>query len=1006
MAGPKVVVELTPDEERLLSAFRKIDAEDKKMRAGLQKTGEEIDSHGRKIVDGMVRAGRETNQVTEKALQNLRNHSATGKRVFSALEESMREFGMQGRRSVDDVVESLNELDSTLGGRAKVLLAEFEKADRAEKFENTRKQLESLGGEFGKLGAEIKKATDIPDNRLAAAKKLVDELKQIDPRSADRIADAMDRTRASVEKTRLDHFMSKLAGGNREAKELARVLQVDMKDASLAAEGGIDGIAQSILRLRPELKGTVDKWKADMAEAAKFGEGKYKQALDALRAGGKVGEQVADKIKAELVDAGEIVEQTFEDMLMPLEKIDPKMAEVAKKFKKQLEGIEEQSKTSFTSMRQFAVRQIASIAAAYVGIQEAVQFMSETLREQQEVLKRSSEGHRSLASAQQEALKNLATLDSAQQDDLLQNFVPQVAKDRAFSDLPSLTKAVGDARSAGGSVGQVKQAVDIAAALTALTPEFVDETASALIDSARATGNDDARKNASQIFVVGAESRIVDPVKLVRNLAPVQVAGSVIAGPGRSAQGATEAGAVFAALTRVGADSQGDASQTASIQFLNRMRSFFQGLGKDATEAEQKLANLEKKDPLSPQQRLRLTELRNAKGQKDIIDRNIDVLNEGIAKVQDKLDAGGLDSEMRRKLGIQKRKLGEKLSDVRRSEFTDEDAAALEALERKIGESADAYQAEVESLKATIAASKIKGFKGKLPSTPAEQLKAFQNNQQLADAFLAEKFGEQRFRPGFEQLVRGGDAYQDFQRTLRTQYDNVGNDALLDEQINRMNYATPQLAEARLQRMAETAEAIRLAYDTPAASKGSGRTITAEALAANRTGMGIADRFSEIGIQSGMLLGNINPFASNDTVAEETVHSIFNLRSRLAKFERGGVLDRERGSVNQLNQALNVQLERLRSPAIRRDASVADLESLSRQFDRDVFAVRNQPEVTGDRAVFEEIKQILMMQIELQKQAIKSSEGMRKNTGRGTSGDLAEAARQSNRRRNNRGRGR
>lgn len=282
-------------------------------------------------------------------------------------------------------------------------LAISSNGNRETDFENTRQQLESLGDEFAILGREIKKATDIPEDRFAAAKQIVDELKKIDPTKADPIARAMDQTRQSINDSLLDAFIKQLAGGTKEAQSLAKVLRYDMKQGAEDASGGIDGIAKSIIALRPELASTVDKWKADMADAAKFGEGKYEQALNALRAGDPVSRQVADKIKQHLLSSGKIVERGFEQMIKPLERIDPEAAKQARKLQAHFKKAEITSNSTFGRMSKHAVTQIAQMAAAYVGVQEAIQKIVElnrkvieTNREALDSLKKTESGDQRL----------------------------------------------------------------------------------------------------------------------------------------------------------------------------------------------------------------------------------------------------------------------------------------------------------------------------------------------------------------------------------------------------------------------------------------------------------------------------------------------------------------------------------------------------------------------------------------------------------------------------------
>ncbi|QDV84998.1 hypothetical protein [Planctomycetes bacterium TBK1r] len=905
MAGKaQLIVELTSDEERLLNGFRKAQAADEELRAGLKKTGVEVDAMGKEMVDAMLKAGNATAATTDKILKQLRGIGPQGKKLFG-------ELSQHGKQSVDDILKKLDAVDQKLAAQAREILAEWAKTDKADKFEKTRAQLESLGGDFKILGAEIKKATEIPEDRIGEAKRLVAELNRIDPNAAKAIARAMEQAKKHVEKSRLDQFVSQLAGGTKQARELAKVLGVDMKESSLAAEGGIEGIAQKIIALRPELKRSVNRWKRDMAEAAKFGEGKYEQALNALRAGDPVSKQVADKIKTHLVSSGKIVERTFKDMIKPLEQIDPRLAAEARKWHKHLQDHEKKSNSAFRQASSFAVTEIASIAAAYVGVQEAVQFVTQAMQEQQDVLKKSADEQRTLAAAQQEALKNLATVNQSDRTDLLQNLVPDTAIAAAFPDLVNLTKAIGDTRSAGASVDQIKQILPVAAKLTALTPEFVDETSTALADSIRATGNQNVKEVASQLLLAGSDARIVDPSKLFRNLPPVQVAAANSVSDALRAESALQATAAFTAVTRAGADSQGDASQTAQIQIQARLRSFFQDLGKDATEATAELAKLKKADPLTAVQRHTFNKLSQNEADKAKNDREIARLQSEIDSIESKLDAGDLDAETRRVLGIQKRDLGRELSRVRRVEFSDDDAAQLQGLRDRIGDKDRAYQEKIAELEGTIAAASIKGYRGGRPELFFDQLKVLQQNPVLREAFLKDKFGEQRFRSATEQFVTGGQAYDDAIAAYENLRRHRGSTALLDDKLRELRFGTPQLEQAYLQRQAETGQALQFSYDAIGAQQGAFREQLADTLKETRSSgllKSLQQSFEEIGIRNGVLL-------SGSEGSEEVFSGIFRLAERSRDLRAGGITPAEAPRVRRVSNLLETAFATLQSSA-------------------------------------------------------------------------------------------
>ena len=195
-----------------------------------------------------------------------------------------------------------------------------------------------------------------------------------------------------------------------------------------------------------------------MAEAAKFGEGQYEKALNALRAGDPISKKVADKIKQHLVESGKIVEKTFEDMIAPLEQIDPETAEQARKMRENLQTMEDDGKGAFARFKQSAIAQITGIVGAYVGLQEAIQFTSKLIQDQQNLLKDSADKIKEFAIAKEEAFKNLSALPEPVRVDLMNRFIKEVIDKSDVSDPGAIATAIGDAISAGANVPQAKSA--------------------------------------------------------------------------------------------------------------------------------------------------------------------------------------------------------------------------------------------------------------------------------------------------------------------------------------------------------------------------------------------------------------------------------------------------------------------------------------------------------------------------------------------------------------------
>lgn len=576
---------------------------------------------------------------------------------------------------------------------------------------------------------------------------------------------------------------------------------------------------------------------------------------------------------------------------------------------KSLTKLEAKSKTAFANISKSAAKQLAGIGVAYFGIEQGISVVTDALREQQEVLKRSADAHRTLASAQQEAFKNLSTLPSDARTNLLESFVPGLAREAAFPDLVNLTKAVGDAQSAGAeSIEQLKNAVRAAAKLTVNTTEFVDETAAALVDAARATGNVDARQNASQIFLVGAQSRIVDPAKLFRNVSPVQIAASIAAGDQRRAEGAQEGGALFAALTRVGADPQGDASQTAAVQFIQRVDEFFEGIEKDSSIARKGFKAFQS-DPLSEPQRARFEQLSKA------------------------------------------------------SDLSAEDSAELKSMTQTIADSNERLKEQAKNLEALLQ---------KIPETPAEQLEAFKRVPQLGELFLSDKFGEQRFRPGFAQLVRGGAAFEDFQKTLGLLRAQSGSTALFEEKVTEFRGSTAAQEQARLQREQEANARVRESFDTFGASVGSTREFIRDTLARNRSSSGA--NFLKEALSDALRFPTFGGIKGREGI-EELTRGIVLFKRRINSIRDDGLTASEVPRVRELQGAIEAALSRIRSRATLSEEPEVLRRQRKQIADSAVF-LRSDEDIQLNRRMVEALDAM----IKLQKEMLDEEKRTAKNT--------------------------
>lgn len=1046
----RVVVELTADEDRLLNAFRRATAADEKMRAGLARTGATVGDSGRLIAEAMAKAATQTGASVDRMIGSLRQTGSVGRKLSGELVQFMSDFEIAGKKSVQTILEELERVDSTVATQAHIILEQFEAADKAEKFADTTKQIEALGGKFAVvaqkirqstsqpligaeasaegliaelqkidpskaeaiqtaitaanaaaetmafdkmvaelgnasaeaqslvklMGTELKRATlesaggvdklkseilrMYPELRDAIAQwevanqeadrkekfsettkqiealggeyatlarkirdatftpmgdadkhaaSLIRELEKIDPSKAQSIQAAMASTRQQVEQTRIDELLRVLSASSDEARELSSAIGDGISQAALQAQGGIEGIAAEIVALRPELSGFVEQWKNDVAEASRYGEGQFKKMLDELRSGDKVSRQVAEAIKKEMVAAGLVGEKSFEAMLEPLRRLHPELAAQAEKMKAEFDAIEAKGKGAFSGIGARAVTELKIIAGAYIGIQETIQAVTDSMQEQAELRRDAANEQRAVAQVEADARKNLAGFSAEQRDYLLGDFVKEVMQETTFSDRKALIDTVGAVASAGAEdVATIKRVVTEAAMLTAPTPEKLVTMAPALVDVAKATGTSESGQAASFVMEVGRLARITDPEKVFRNVAPAMSAGFQAAGEGQGLQGALEGGAIFAALTRGAVDPMGDSSQTAAIQFIQRMDEFFSELGQDSKSVKQAKRDLEKlqTDPqLSEQQQLSLRQLQERKA------RGVQTEAE-ISQTTDQIDA--LETDMLFMPKEQEQEAKKKISELKKQ------LAGLESM--RFGEAEQAKLADLLSkmpggreYEAKVAELQRKIDEGTIPdeakfsklSTPGEQLRALQTNKALQESFLAEEFGEQRFRPIMDQLVMGGKAFEEFELGITALRKATGNTVLFDQMSSEMLEGSPQMREATNQRRAEIG-AINQKTDDVTSSLANFRETLSKTLAETRSPSAM-DAFAQRMTEPYQIFGG----PSGAVGPEEVVSGIQLMMERKADLEFGGVTAEESPLIERLKSDIDAAINRLGS---------------------------------------------------------------------------------------------
>ncbi len=182
-----------------------------------------------------------------------------------------------------------------------------------------------------------------------------------------------------------------------------------------------------------------------------------KGLLDDLKKLGPEGRKAADEIRTKLVEAGKLSEKSIDSIADAFGKIDPAVGaaakEIVEKMKSAGEEVETHTQSSlqtsgslFAGFAQEAVKSIASVSLAYTGVNglgEAINTVSQYIDIQRKKMEEARDSQVSLATAQQETIKNLVGTDAIRQSELLREALPQIARSTGFSDLGALTNAFG-----------------------------------------------------------------------------------------------------------------------------------------------------------------------------------------------------------------------------------------------------------------------------------------------------------------------------------------------------------------------------------------------------------------------------------------------------------------------------------------------------------------------------------------------------------------------------------
>lgn len=424
---------------------------------------------------------------------------------------------------------------------------------------------------------------------------VIDQLREIDPEAAAAADKAQAELNSIDDTVDFDSTLGELRGLGGEAAKIAAGITADMKAADAEAAGDMNEILDRLKQIDPTVEQSANRVRQELAEAARFSEGKFEGTLDKLRSMGPVGKKVAEGLKADLVGAGELAEESIDDVIATLRKIDPAAADAAKGIYTNLDDSAKKSDVSFKTFGVSAIRQITAVAGAYVSIQKAIDTVTGYLQEQDRLMERSLNRQIQLASAQQEASKNLAGLTVVERDELLQQAVPDISSATGFSDLTQITTAIGAAVSRGADSELAANAVLQSARVELNTPDNLDETAGGAVALALQTGLKDIRQSIALIQTTGTQSAVVDPGNLIETVP--KAVGSAVATVRKQdrEEASREGAALYAVVTQAGNDDKGTSSATFVTDLTARMGKFFGEFENELIDARSKIQKIDTK---------------------------------------------------------------------------------------------------------------------------------------------------------------------------------------------------------------------------------------------------------------------------------------------------------------------------------------------------------------------------------------------------------------------------
>ena len=247
------------------------------------------------------------------------------------------------------------------------------------------------------------------------------------------------------------------------------------------------------------------------------------------------------------------------------------------------------------SALQGMVKGFAAAAASALSIQQALALAAQAMQEIKEFEEARADASMTVAQAEVETRRNLATLPPAVQEEQIK-FAKELAA-REGTDVAQTVLAFGRTFSAsGGNLQAAKDATALGAKFGVLNPENIGTYATGFADIMQTFGGT-AEQAASLIQTFQGRARLEDPKRAGRILAaPATQAAEQYADDTLAAR---QSAALLALFTTRTADKFGEASQTALLTLQQKVATTFDDVPAAIEEAQTKVTKLEREEAKS-----------------------------------------------------------------------------------------------------------------------------------------------------------------------------------------------------------------------------------------------------------------------------------------------------------------------------------------------------------------------------------------------------------------------